>query len=178
MKEDGIVEGVVGVKNPSIRDTLMNAAEERLLLRSAQEFASVKICSRRGSGQVRSPYYCSCNSWIQRLVGNSANQQYYTSAIMHLVSWFVLQLRQTAVAHTPQIGTGSMNCLSDNLQPQYFDNCLQATLNCANQDVEDIEDLGTLSNAVKISYEHKHIVGMKQGIAIRMRNNVAKEAKK
>ena len=97
---------------------------------------------------------------------------------MHLVSWFLLQLRQTAVAHTHQTRTGSLNCLSDYLRPQYFDRCLQAALNCANQDVEDIEDLGTPSNAVKISYEHRHIVGIKQGIAIRERNNVAKEAKK
>jgi hypothetical protein len=118
---------------------------------------------------------------MESLRGNMINRKYYTSGIMRLVARFLTSLQKVAVDHTEMPENSSseeqptLNTLTDYLRPQHFDLCIKSAFECANQDVDDMEELASPSNAIKIGYELKRIVGIKIGTAIRERNKDLKE---
>ncbi len=57
--------------------------------------------------------------------------------------------------------------LIDYLKPNKFDFVVKVTLQCAASDMDDVEDLESPSNAIKLGFEIKCLIGAKKGFAIR-----------
>ena len=116
------------------------------------------------------------NHWMNKLVGNELNRPYYTSSIMRLCAHLLKNLRMLGPVEKQATSYETEeNTLSDYIRPQYFDKAVSAALMCAQADMDDLEELGKPSNAIKIGYELKRIVSVKLGQAIRNRDNLTKE---
>ena len=71
--------------------------------------------------------------------------------------------------------TTSQNSMYDYLRPQYFELNVKAALKCASQDFDDLEDLRSALNALKLGYEIKRLVDSKMAFAIRERKKETEE---
>ena len=103
------------------------------------------------------------NNWMDKMRGNTLNRKYYTSGIMRLLGKFLINLRRQAVDQLEVNSRSDANTLSDYIRPQHFDKCINAALECAAQDADDMDDMASPSNAIKLGYELKRIVECQNG---------------
>ena len=107
------------------------------------------------------------NLWLLKNMGNVLKRANYTSGLMRLNARLLNAMRE-------RTGNKKMT-VSDCLQPKYFDEMVNATLQCACLDMDDESELATPSNAIKLGFEIKRLVGAKKGYAIRTANRAMRD---
>ena len=107
------------------------------------------------------------NQWYLKNRGNDINRAYYTSSAMRLGAKLLLNLRKVK----PLAKQDFMSYL----KAEHFDSIVEATIQCCLPDFDDLEDLKSPSNAIKLGYEIKHLLAAKKGYAIRSGNKGWKE---
>ncbi len=99
------------------------------------------------------------NNWMILNIGNPIMRKYYTSSVMRLASRLKIELNKMI---TPE----NSDDLAAYLSPKYFEHVAKAALRVACQDVFDEEELGSPSNAIKLSFDIKRLVSIKLAQAI------------
>lgn len=108
------------------------------------------------------------NMWMDKNIGNRLKRGKYTSAVMRLNARFLLNLRKLAPL---QGNPDSSSTMSTYLAPENFNSIVKAALLTASSTMDDDEDLGTPSNALKLGFDLKRLISIKLGLAV-MRKNV------
>jgi hypothetical protein len=138
-----------------------------------REVFSIMLNDEVGTLARKDPLIISIgNLWLERNVGNKLMRASYTSAIMRLCANMLLILRRNSL---PSKDPGPTSAFWDYLRPQYFDMLCRAAIATATKDVDDMEDLKSPSNAIKLGYELKRLINIKLGLAIRERDKEIKE---
>ena len=119
------------------------------------------------------------NQCLAQNIGNVLMRGKYTSGTLRLVANMLSHLKHTKVDRGSPFDVNDQNSqendLWDYIRPQQFDLCIQSALETAMQSMEDIEDLKSLSNGIKLGYELQKLNNIKLGMAIRTRDITVKE---
>ena len=112
------------------------------------------------------------NTWLLRNQGNELKRGQYTSQVMRLMARLLKYLRQLNPLDVEEAP------LTEYLHPQHFDLVIEACLMCASVHMDDLTDLETPSNAIKLGHDIRRACGTKLGLAIRQTNDEHKKEAK
>ncbi|XP_069109622.1 uncharacterized protein [Argopecten irradians] len=107
------------------------------------------------------------NQWMLRNRGNEIMRKYYTSSVMRLVAKLKKNCQMIS-----ELNDESMDGF---LQPKHFDVVVKAALLCSAGDEEDLEDLKSPSNAVKLGHDIKRMLSTKLAKGIKESDNQKKK---
>lgn len=113
------------------------------------------------------------NMWMDKNVGNILKRGNLTSAVIRLLGRLTEILIESC-----SIEGCTDPCLADYIDPQYFDAVCKAALLCAKNSMDDVTDLDTPSNALKLGYDLKRAAGAKLGLAIKNKDDVHRRSAK
>ena len=107
-------------------------------------------------------------SWLRRNVDNVEKRKYYSSQHMRLAAKLLIQLREMKV-NKKQNETEENSDISlwEFLTPDYFDMIVDASLQVSMPEIDDISELKSPSNAIKLKYDLKRLVNMKYAFLLK-----------
>jgi hypothetical protein len=118
-------------------------------------------------------------SWLRRNIGNEEKRRHYSSQRMRLSARLLIHLRTIDKENQheqaeggqevdeeeeePDVVSESENkkTLSEFLKPEHFDKIVTAAIRCCLPYIDDIEDLASPSNALKLKYDLKRLINAK-----------------
>ena len=124
-------------------------------------------------------------SWLRRSIDNIGKRKYYASQHMRLCARLLIELRNMKTKEADEEDQGSEdeetqdcseNEMSDFLVPTRFDMVAEAALRACYPFMDDLTELKSPSNAIKLKYDIKRMVNAKWA-AILKSNGMKEEAK-
>lgn len=99
-------------------------------------------------------------SWLRRSIDNREKRKYYTSQHMCLMARLLIEMRN-------EDEEGSNKGLSDYLSTQNFDRIILAAMKCCLPYIDDMEELQSPSNAMKLKYDIRRAVNAKWALLVK-----------
>lgn len=99
-------------------------------------------------------------SWLRRSTDNREKGKYYTSQHMRLMPRLLIEMRN-------EDKEGSYKGLSDYLSTQNFDIIILEAMKCCPPYMDDMEELQSPSNAMKLKYDIRRAVNTKWALLVK-----------
>lgn len=98
-------------------------------------------------------------SWLRRSVDNKAKRRHYASKHMRLMARMLINLKKQ--------DTDGQKSLDEYLSTRYFEDLITAALNCCIPNMDDVDELESPSNAIKLKYDIRRVVNAKWSLLVR-----------